>query len=163
MSRIPRLTAEQRADLVAYLDGELGDDEARGIEQVLASSEVARHEVEMLDRTWDLLEALPRETASAEFAAKTLKTVKVETTRTAPQWQPHVRKGLIALGWAAMIAAAGVVGFAAGHEWVPRQDEPYVRELPLLKNLDAYRDAGSVEFLKELRDRRVSLRSEEAP
>ncbi|HEX6986725.1 MAG TPA: hypothetical protein VF170_15195 [Planctomycetaceae bacterium] len=163
MSRIPRLTAEQRADLVAYLDGELGEEEAREIEQVLAASQVARHEVEMLGRTWDLLETLPRETASAEFAAKTLATVKVETTRTPPEWLPQARRGLIALGWAAVLAAAAVLGFTAGHRWMPRQDDAFVRELPLLKDLDAYRDVGSVEFLRDLHRRKLPLGPEESP
>jgi anti-sigma factor RsiW len=160
MSRIPRLTAEQRADLVAYLDGELPEAQAREIEEVLANSQVARHEVEMLGRTWDLLETLPRESASAEFAAKTLATVKVETTRAAPQWQPQTRRVLIGLGWATWLASAAVVGFALGHRWIPREDDAFVRELPLLRNLDVYRDIGSEEFLTALHEKRLLLHRE---
>ncbi|MGC1275551.1 MAG: hypothetical protein WBC44_17720 [Planctomycetaceae bacterium] len=163
MSRIPRLTSEQRADLVAYLDGELDEDDAREIEQVLAASEVARHEVEMLGRTWDLLETLPRGYASAEFAAKTLATVQVATAKPPQQWQPHARRGLIALAWATALAAAALVGFAIGHRWLPRQDEPFVDEFPLIQNLDAYQDAGSVEFIERLDRRRLTLREEDAP
>jgi anti-sigma factor RsiW len=163
MSRIPRLSAEQRADLVAYLDGELPEDQAREIETVLSASQVARHEVEMLDRTWDLLEVLPRESASAEFASKTLATIKVETTRTPPDWQPYVRRCLIALGWATWLSAAVVTGFAVGNRWVPREDDALVHDLPLLQNLDAYRDTGSVEFLNALHDRRLLLDREVAP
>lgn len=163
MSRIPRLTSEQRADLVAYLDGELGEDEAREIEQVLTASEVARHEVEMLGRTWDLLETLPRENASAEFAAKTLATVQVATAKPPQQWQPKARRGLIALGWATALAASAFIGFAIGHRWLPRQDEPFVEQLPLIENLDAYQDAGSVEFLERLDQRRLTLRAEDGP
>jgi len=160
MSRIPRLSVEQRADLVAYLDVERDEDDAREIEQVLATSEVARHEVEMLGRTWDLLETLPREGASAEFAAKTLATVKVETARPARKWQTETRRGLIALGWATTLAAAALFGFAVGQRWIPREDAAYVRELPLLQNLDAYRDAGSVEFLRELNRKQLRFREE---
>ncbi len=163
MSRIPRLTSEQRADLVAYLDGELEEDAARDIEQVLASSEVARHEVEMLDRTWDLLDILPRETASEEFTAKTLATVQVRSVRSQPTWQPHVRRGLIALGWMTALAAAGLIGFATGHRWIPRADDPYVQSLPLLENLDAYRNADSLEFLNELDRRQLPLNAGAAP
>ena len=164
MSRIPRLNSEQRAELVAYLDGELEEEQARVIEQTLAASEVARHEVEMLSRTWDLLETLPREAASAEFAAKTLQTVKVEATPTAaPEWRPHARRGLIALGWATGLAAAGVVGFAAGNRWWPGASDPIVRDLPLLERLDTYRDVGTAEFLTELRGRGVDLKSKGSP
>ena len=156
------LSPSDREDLVAYLDGELSEDDAREIEQVLAASEVARHEVEMLGRTWDLLDALPQETASAEFAAKTLASVKVATSPAAPQWQPQVRRGLIALGWATALAATALVGYTVGNRWLPRQEDPYVHDLPLLQNLDAYRDVGSVEFLKRLNQRRLLFRPEEA-
>ena len=158
MSRIPRLNSEQRAELVAYLDGELEEEQAREIEQTLAASEVARHEVEMLGRTWDLLDTLPRESASTEFAAKTLQTVKVEAAPAAiPEWRPHARRGLIALGWATGLAAAGLVGFAAGYRWWPDPSGPIVRDLPLLERLDTYRDVGTTEFLSELRSQGVDL------
>jgi anti-sigma factor RsiW len=158
MSRIPRLTAEQRAELVAYLDGELEEDETREIEQTLAASEVARHEVEMLSRTWDLLEALPRATASSEFASKTLETVKIEAApAAAPEWRPYARGGLIALGWLTALCAAVLLGFTAGHRLIPREDDAVVRDLPLLERLDAYREVGSVEFLKELDDHNLTL------
>ncbi len=158
MSRIPRLTSEQRAELVAYLDGELEEEQTREIEQTLAASEVARHEVEMLSRTWDLLEALPREAASAEFAAKTLETLRVEATpATAPEWRPYARRALIALGWTTALAAVGLAGFAAGHRWLPRPNDGVVREQPLLERLELYRDVGTSEFLDELRRENVTL------
>ncbi|MBA3315961.1 MAG: hypothetical protein H0T47_22065 [Planctomycetaceae bacterium] len=158
MSRIPRLSAEQRADLVAYLDGELGDEEARAIEHTLSGSEVARHEVEMLGRTWDLLDTLPIASASTEFTAKTLASVKVETAPANFDWQPYARRGLIGLGWVSGLAAAGLIGFAAGHRWIPQADDVYVRDLPMLERLDAYRDVGSVEVLRELDAQNLPLR-----
>ena len=164
MSRIPRLTSEQRAELVAYLDGELEEEKAREIEQTLAASEVARHEVEMLSRTWDLLETLPRESASAEFASKTLETVKVESTPSAaPEWRPYARRGLIGLGWATTLAAVTLAGFAAGHRWLPRRSDPIVRDLPLLDRLDAYREVGSVEFLHGLREKEIEFKPKGSP
>jgi hypothetical protein len=161
MSRIPRLTTEQRSDLVAYLDGELEEDDAREIEQVLAASDVARHEIEMLGRTWELLDTLPRESASAEFTARTLATIQVGETPGLKTWQPHVRRGMLVLGWVTTLAAAVVVGFTIGFRWTPRQDDAIVRDLPIVDNLDAYRDAGSVEFLERLDRRRLPLVSEE--
>jgi anti-sigma factor RsiW len=164
MPRIPRLTAEQRAELVAYLDGELEEEDAREIEQTLSASEVARHEVEMLSRTWDLLETLPREAASAEFTAKTLQTVKVEATPASlPEWRPYARSALVALGWLTALAGAVLFGFSAGHRWLPQPNAPIVRDLPLLERLDTYKDVGSVEFLKELDERNVTLNPPEVP
>jgi anti-sigma factor RsiW len=158
MSRIPRLSAEQRADLVAYLDGELGDEEARSIEQTLGGSEVARHEVEMLGRTWELLDTLPVASASTEFAAKTLASIRVEKVPVSVDWRPYARRGLIGLGWVTCLAAVAVIGFAAGRNWIPQADDVYVRELPMLERLDAYRDVGSLEMLHELQAQNLPLR-----
>ena len=59
MAKLARLNPEQRDNLAAYLDGELEETATQEIEQILAVSEVARHEVDMLSRTWDLLNSLP--------------------------------------------------------------------------------------------------------
>lgn len=160
MSRIPRLTSEQRADLVAYLDGELGDEESRSIEQALAASDVARHEIEMLSRTWELLDTLPRENASADFAAKTIASIKVEAAPTAVRWEPLVNRILITIGWVSVLAASLVLGYSVGSRWIPREDDEYVRDLPILERLDSYRDIGSVEFLERLTERRLPLQPE---
>lgn len=48
MEKTVRLNADQREDLVAYLDGELPDEQVQQIDRIIAGSEVARHEVEAL-------------------------------------------------------------------------------------------------------------------
>ena len=55
-----RLSPAERDNLVAYLDGELPDGESRRIATKLTSSPTARREVEALERTWQLLDHLPR-------------------------------------------------------------------------------------------------------
>ena len=55
-----RLTPDERADLVAYVDGELPETHARSIATKLTHSATARREVEMLQKTWELLDYLPR-------------------------------------------------------------------------------------------------------
>lgn len=155
MSRIPRLTSEQRADLVAYLDGELEENESQSIEQALAASDVARHEVEMLSRTWDLLDALPRENASPDFTAKTIASIKLKPASSTAQWEPIVNRILIAFGWAGVLLGSLFLGLLVGSRLIPREDDPYVRELPILERLDAYRDVGSVEFLEQLSEQRI--------
>ena len=153
MDKIKRLTGDQRADLVAYLDGELPEDRTRVIEQALAESDVARHEVESLTRTWQLLDALPREAASADFTAKTLATARVDVAGTGADWRPFANRALVTLGWACWVAAAAVFGFVAGNRLLPRPSDPLLRDLPVLERLDLYRGVGSPDFLRELNDR----------
>ena len=54
-----RLTPDERADLVAYVDGELPEAHSRLISTKLTHSATARREVEMLQKTWELLDHLP--------------------------------------------------------------------------------------------------------
>ena len=67
-----RLTPEERANLVAYLDHELDPAQAEAIEAKLANSATARHEVDAMARAWDLLDALPRPEAPADLTSRTL-------------------------------------------------------------------------------------------
>ncbi len=67
-----RLSIDERANLVAYLDGELNDAQTRAIATKLTQSLTARKEVEALQKTWELLDLLPRPKASEDFTARTL-------------------------------------------------------------------------------------------
>lgn len=65
----------QVAELVAYLDGELPEQDADRIERMLQSDAPLRRNAETLDRTWQLLDSLESATASGEFTQKTLSTI----------------------------------------------------------------------------------------
>ena len=69
--------------LVAYLDGELPEGDARDVESSLASDPAMRAEVEKLNRAWELLDLLPRPHASSDFSSRTLTTLKVSGATTA--------------------------------------------------------------------------------
>ena len=153
MPQIARLTADDREDLVAYLDGELDDEAGTRIEQALAGSPVARHEVEMLTRTWDLLDLLPEEGAGPEFTERTLSAARAEGAVIPLRDRPAAvlaRKAGVALGWAAALAGCGAVGYLAAHRWVPRETDAVVEDYPLLEDLPRLRDARSAEFLRAL-------------
>lgn len=153
MEKSTRLTLEQRADLVAYLDGELDEPGRKEIERVLAGSEVARHEVEMLQRTWDLLDELPRTTASAEFTRRTLDSLQAQPARhwlLRRAWFPAARRGAILAGWAAALAVAAVVGYLTTHRWVPTETDQLLANLPVIEHLELYRHVGEVEFAERL-------------
>ena len=67
-----RLSSDERADLVAYLDGELPEAHSRVISTKLTQSATARREVEMLKKTWELLDFLPLPQAPPEFSERTV-------------------------------------------------------------------------------------------
>jgi anti-sigma factor RsiW len=153
MEQIPRLSPQRREDLVAYLDGELEEDASREIERTLALSPVARHEVEMLTRTFELLDILPPAKATEEFTDRTLSTVRLTESRLPladRPWFRRVRQGVVAAGCVAALSAFGTVGFLATNVWVPDETEMLVEDLPVIQNLDLYREVGEIEFLKDL-------------
>jgi anti-sigma factor RsiW len=161
MEKIPRLSPEQRTNLVAYLDGELPESEAKGIEQVLSKSPPVQRDVAMLSRTWELLDQLPRLAGTTELVTRTMTTVRADEAPRGllPQaWldrlpKDPVRKGGILLIWAAGLALSAAVGFAITNRLVPNDTTDLLRNLPVIQKLDLYSNVGSIEFLKELQKR----------
>src|SRR5579862_6854759 len=109
MGKPSRLTEQERADLVAYLDGELDAETSHALEAKLARDPAARTEVEQLRRTWELLDFLPKPEPSPNFTHRTMERIGPVVTKS--QKKPDLRKlprWAFSAGWAAAnsIAAA---------------------------------------------------------
>ncbi len=164
MEKTLRLSADQRDDLVAYLDGELPDQVAQAIDQVLARSEVARHEVEALARTWEMLDVLPTPKASEEFIERTMTTLKVGEVPydiTEQAWFGYLKKGAVLAVWIAALGASGWLGFQITARWIPNEHELMLEDLPVLQRLDDYQEIRTIDFLEQLhRSRAFDLSAE---
>jgi anti-sigma factor RsiW len=150
-----RLTPAERDNLVAYLDGELGEGEARAIATKLTHSPTARREVEALQKTWELLEYLPRPKVSEDFTARTLTEVQQLAAEggkfEAIARQVALRAIRVALGTTTALLAFGL-GFLVTH-WVwPNPTARLARDLPIAEHLEEYQDVGTFDFLSELVD-----------
>ena len=148
-----RLSPAERANLVAYLDGELGEHESRAIATKLTQSVTARREIEMLQKTWELLEHLPRPRASEAFTQRTLTEVDRLATvgdGLATAASRTLRRAIaVGLCLLASLACFGV-GLALTR-WVwPDPTSRLVRDLSIAEHLDEYRDVGTLEFLERL-------------
>lgn len=169
MARFIRLSQEHRDNLVAYLDGELDEAATQEIEQVLADSPVARHEVDMLSRSWDMLNALPTHRASSEFTERTITTLRAAEEKS-PRIPPdliyrNLRRGLVLALWTSILVACGYVGFAATRHWVPNDAEALLEDYDIINNFDMYRDSLTLpdsgnarrptEFLEILKNKRT--------
>ena len=153
VDKLVRLTADQRSNFVAYLDGELSEDETRSIEKLLASNEVARHDMESLATAWELLDELPRANASTGFAEKTLEILKQEEhvvpLGEQPWFQRTIKYGNFAIGWG-LVFCCGVVGFIAARSVVPSRADTLIHEYPMLEHFESYQEIGSSDFLNRL-------------
>ena len=104
-----------------------------------------------LAAVWELLDELPRATASAALAETTVELVAVTAGR-----EREAPAGGAAAGtmrWlrpAAAMLAAFVVGALAGRSAAPDPDRAVLAALPVVRHLDLLREAGSETFLAEV-------------
>lgn len=160
MPNLPPLNEEDRANLVAYLDGELDEGAARALEAKLSLDPEGRAEAEALRQAWELLDYLPRAGPSPAFTERTLDRVSALRPSAASvgrrtRWRRRARL----LGWAAAVLLAAVVGYAgtglvAQRHW-DRADqaaatEQLVRDLGVIEHLRPYEQVDDISFLREL-------------
>jgi anti-sigma factor RsiW len=158
MSRGPeqlRLTPDERADLIAYIDGELPDASARALSTKLTQSATARREVELLKKTWELLGHLPFPEVDPQFAERTITEIRQGELKS-PPWESTVRS---LSSWSMQVAAYVVLaaaGLGAGYaatRWLwPDPSARLARDLSLAEHLDEYLEVGTFDFLSQLVD-----------
>ena len=153
MDKLKRVSVEHRDNFVAYLDGELSPDESKNLERVLADSPVARKDVELLVRTYDMLDLLPRPAATVEFTQMTMATIKlsdIQTDVTQTVWYKRMHLGIVATIATSLLAATGLLAYAGTSRWVPTDEDLLLRDLQVIQHLDEYSQVGQQDFLKRL-------------
>jgi anti-sigma factor RsiW len=139
-------------ELTAYLDGELDPQSVRRVEERLARDETYRGELQRLERTWDLLDRLPRATVDEGFAKSTIEMVALAASQEADAIHETLPRRMNRLRLAGIggVVAAGLVGFVLAQWLWPSPNEGLLRDLPVFENFDRYYQADNLEFLKAL-------------
>ncbi len=155
MSNPSAFDDQERADLVAYLDGELEGERARALEQKLALDPAARDEADSLKRTWELLDFLPKSEPSPSFAAQTLTRLGPALTLAVPvgsRKRGRWRRALIGTGWAAALVLAALGGFYGFNRTAPSEpgDPELVRDLNVIKNRRVFELVEDLDGVREL-------------
>jgi anti-sigma factor RsiW len=169
MSKPSSLTAQDRDNLVAYLDGELDEKTVRALEAKLARDPQARSELEALKRTGNMLEYLPRGEASPQFTSRTierLSTIQPAMIAAADSDQtalepsgPRLPNGWpVFAGWSLGILAAALLGYFGTRAYWLRQrpslpqdmDAALIQDLRLYENKRLYDQVDNVNFLRSL-------------
>ncbi len=156
MKKPPQMTEDERAELVAFLDGELTDEAARVIEARLNVEPAYRVEAKALERAWELLDYLPKSEPMAKFSERTLSKIVPVMPRRMPPPLPARRRWwfwpALAGGWAVAFFLTIVLGYGAYSLMVPREpgEADLVRDLRLIENKKAYDTVEDFEFLRQL-------------
>lgn len=136
-------------ELVAYLDGELEPDAVRQVEDRLTIDAQYRSLLQKLERSWDLLDDLPRAASDERFTQTTMEMVAVKAAEDVKEETDTAKtKGngrtIIAL---VAGAAVGVAGFLGIGYWLDRENRALVEDLAVIERVDIYDKIDDVEFL----------------
>lgn len=134
--------------LVAYLDGELSGTQRQEIERRLAKDGAFRNQLSTLQKSWDLLDCLPRSAEDKKLTQTTIAMVARDQQRqvTSP---PRPSAPVVSGRWVSA-ALALVIGFVAVSVPLRAIQNRQLRDLPVADNLDLYRYADDIEFLRLL-------------
>lgn len=156
MAKITRLSGEERENLVAYLDGELDPQQIREIELALGRNPVARHDVDMLARTWDLLETLPQQQVGEQFVTETMSLVigaELGDEQIDPLAPIKARNRTLWWSFAIVLSTLALVaGFVIAGWLVPNPTDELLRDYEIVAELDKYLEAQDVDYLQKLAD-----------
>jgi anti-sigma factor RsiW len=143
-------------ELVAYLDGELGPDDAARIERRMADDPRYAARLNQLQRAWDMLDVLHRAEADDDFVRSTVAMVAIKAENDAKTGQMKaVRRrsyAWLALTAVVLLAAATAYGFVQYR--LSEDNRQLVQDLPVIERMDQYQaiDGVGVEFLERLQE-----------
>lgn len=158
------LTEDEKAELVAYLDGELDEAATQALEAKVATNPEARAELDALKQTWGMLDYLPKASPSPNFTNRTMERLSSERvggsgTKTAPGLKRG--RGLARIAWSAAVLIALVGGYLISTRIFPPPgtplpepisdaDLPLVRHLRIAEKWRYYENADDLDFVKKL-------------
>ena len=148
------LSDQDSEELGAYLDGELDSAACARVDRRLAEDASYRQNLQSMQNAWDLLDRLPTPAVSEAFAQTTVEMVAVSAVAEMNHRAAHMsrrRKVFNSLCGAAALGAV-VIGFAIASRYINRDDRALVNDLPVIENVEMYRHAESVEFLRQLQE-----------
>ena len=125
------LNDDERAELVAYLDGELDEQATQAVEARIATDPDTRAELDTLKQTWGMLDYLPKADPSPNFTHRTMEKLTLEhvggitaSGRLASSAPPRPSTAWTVMGWAASILIAVGLGYWGARRTSFRRRQP---------------------------------------
>jgi hypothetical protein len=139
-------------ELTAYLDGELEPEALQQVEQRLVTDKSYLAEMQSLQRTWDLLDEVPKTEPGVSFTKTTMELVVGEATSEAKKqqkrsWVWPIRAAVLIAVPIALFATA----FALTRSYQTETDRLLLQDLSVIENYPKYSVVeNDVEFLNQL-------------
>jgi anti-sigma factor RsiW len=151
------MNEQEREELVAYLDGELDVERARALEARLGRDPQARAEAESLNKTWELLDYLPKPAPSSNFTSKTIERLTGTMRKLPPPRRPWPTWAGASC-WAAAVLLAVGGGWCVGRWQADARDartraaleEEAARHLHAIEHQGLYANVDDLAFLEAL-------------
>lgn len=162
------LSESDKADLVAYLDGELDEQATQAVEAKLATDADARAELDTLKQTWGMLDYLPKASPSPNFTNRTMEKLSLEKIATTLPMSsskpipapPHRTTWPAKVGWAAAVVLAIGLGYVGAPHVLPlivptdpsaqEADEALIRHLRIVEKWRYYENVDDRDFIDKL-------------
>ena len=135
--------------LVAYLDGELPQEQQTQITQHLELSPDLRQRISALQASWDLLSDLPFQAPRQDLAQSTIEMVTLAVEQESRSWGGW----LAAHPWMVVALASGIMllaGIGAARLQTHFQTRALLQDLPIIADYPSLQYIDSVEFLQAL-------------
>ena len=154
---VPDRTEPEVELLVAYLDGELDAENVRQVENRLSIEPDLREKMTSLEQTWNLLDELETVPANKEIVRSTMEvvtlTIEKELSENEQQLERYRWLDLAVL--AAILLMFGIIGFQLSLLAGIQGKKQLINDIPIIENMNKYKEIGSFDFLKALSDQQV--------
>ncbi len=135
--------------LVAFLDGELSDEQTTHIERLLESDGTLGNRLETLKATWNLLGELPEEAPNPQLAQSTMEMVALSEVNRPVGWLPWLQRHRWLIGGCLCFAAL-LIGAGVGRTATALFTGQLLSDLPTIAEYRSLQHIDSIEWLEKL-------------
>ncbi len=144
--------------LVSYLDGELDAESVSALETRLTREDSLRLRLHALQKTWDMLDELPRTIPATSFIRSTIEMVVSSAKKKKSTWH---RWPLRLVAMAVSFALMALLTFQIVRSIQNQPYRQFVQDMDFIENVYFYNEIEDIEFLERLHSE--ALFSEDLP
>ena len=122
-----------------------------GLKNCWPANRTCREQLHRLQRSWELLDRLPRAEVEPSFTQTTVEMIALAEVKEQQEQAslPNRRLGT-AIVWLSAAVATALIGFWLARIVWPSPNEPLLHNLTVIENVDIYQQTRDIDFLKKI-------------